>query len=798
MSAGAIKGGQVYVEIGADPKKFFAALNGLQKRIGQMGSSMTSLGTKMAGLGAATLAPFALAVRQGSAFQSTLLNIKASTGATATELDSLKAAALQMSAAMGVGPTQITQSFLELLKAGMSVEQVLGGAGKAAVEFAGVGQMDVAAAGVVMADAMKVFGVTADVAANALSSAADASSTSIEGISQAFSQVSSVAALANQSLGDTSAALAILANAGIKGSDAGTSLKTMLLRLMAPADEAVGALDAIGLSVSSFRNADGSMKPLIDIIGTLNGALGGMDQAAKDDIFRQIFGSDAIRAAAVLTSTGVEGFNAMTGAMGGAMSVGDKFKTMMSGLAGAAGTVYAALERLSIAATDALGPALMDLTAPITGLVDGIANFIRENEALVISFTKGVAIFTAAGLAIAGIGAALTLVAGAFAVVLSPVGALFAAIVAIGGAFVYFAGGLSGLAGLASTTFGAIYDAIVAGDLSGAMDALWAGLYAGWLRGVEGFQNALDPWATALQNTFTNLGTGIQNIWDGLWTGVGNAFRTFGAYLQGAFDNVINTALASWDSLEAGILKSWNYIQSFFKKGFDLKKENDKVDSKMSARARKRELERPGMAGRVADADSKNKMDTLTSGARVVRRNADARNTIAERERGNELLRDKRRQAVVDAEGKVTALGRGSREKRAMNQQAEDLGSLVAKAGTLDSLRELSDEFHTLTAAGRLTSEQQDKLSTAFDDATERIMGDGATIAAGKKQVDPKALADAAAAARESQAQVAGTFSSAGLGGMGFGSSLAQQQLDTLKAIKTNTDGISDDGAVAA
>jgi TP901 family phage tail tape measure protein len=178
---------------------------------------------------------------RGQRISQTLLNIQASTGATAQELDRLKAASMQMSQAMGVGPTQIANSFVELLKAGMSVEQVLGGAGKAAIEFATVGQMDVAEAGVVMADAMKVFGVTADVAANAISSAADASSTSIEGLSQAFAQVSAVAALANQSIGSTSAALAILANAGVKGSDAGTSLKTMLLRLMAPADEAVGA-----------------------------------------------------------------------------------------------------------------------------------------------------------------------------------------------------------------------------------------------------------------------------------------------------------------------------------------------------------------------------------------------------------------------------------------------------------------------------------------------------------------------------------------------------------------------------
>jgi len=334
-SAGAIKGGGVFVEIGADPRKFFATLNKVNKAMGDMGRSLAGAGAKLGGIGVATLAPFAAAVRQGTAYQSTLLNIQASTGATAQELDRLKAASMQMSEAMGVGPTQITNSFLELLKAGMSVEQVLGGAGQAAIEFATVGQMDVAAAGVVMADAMNVFGVSANTAANAISSAADASSTSIEGMSQAFSQVSAVAALANQSIGDTSAALAILANAGVKGSDAGTSLKTMLLRLMAPADEAVGALASIGLSVSSFRNADGSMKPLVEIIRTLNGAMGDLGREAQDDIFKNIFGQDAIRAAAILTSTGVDGFNDMTAAMGGAMSVGDKFKTMMSGLAGA-------------------------------------------------------------------------------------------------------------------------------------------------------------------------------------------------------------------------------------------------------------------------------------------------------------------------------------------------------------------------------------------------------------------------------------------------------------------------------
>lgn len=410
MSASKVKAGQVFVEIGADPRQFFSALNKINRQIGNLGRSMSGAGTKIAGMGAAALLPFGAAIRQGTAYQSTLLNIQASTGATASELDRIRAAGMQVSQALGVGPTEATQGFLELLKAGMSLEQVLGGAGQTALEFAKVGNMDVAAASVVMADAMNVFGVTADVAANTMSSAADASSTSIEEMTMAFSQSAAVAALANQSMGDLSAALAVLANNGVKGSDAGTSVKTMLMRLMAPADDAVGALEQVGLSVMSFRNADGSVKPLVDIIGTLSGALAGMDQAARDDIFRRIFGQDAIRAAAILTATGVDGFNAMTDAMGNALPVSEKYRTLNDGLAGSMASVDAAMRRAAIAISEAVGPALVQMSTSLVGALNAVALFVRDNPALVMSIAKTAAAAVAAGGALIGLGTALRIV----------------------------------------------------------------------------------------------------------------------------------------------------------------------------------------------------------------------------------------------------------------------------------------------------------------------------------------------------------------------------------------------------
>jgi TP901 family phage tail tape measure protein len=837
MSASKVKAGQVFVEIGADPRAFFSALNKINRQIGNLGRSMSGAGTKIAGMGAAALLPFGAAIRQGSAYQSTLLNIQASTGATAAELDKIRAAGMQVSQALGVGPTEATQGFLELLKAGMSLEQVLGGAGQTALEFAKVGNMDVAAASVVMADAMKVFGVSADVAANTMSSAADASSTSIEEMTMAFSQSAAVAALANQSMGDLSAALAVLANNGVKGSDAGTSVKTMLMRLMAPADDAAVALKEVGLSVQSFRNADGTMKPLVDIIGTLTGALGGMDQAAKDDIFRRIFGQDAIRAAAILTATGVDGFNAMTDAMGQALPVGEKYKTLASGLAGAMGNVLSAMQRASVAISDAVGPALTAMAGPITEVINGFTKFVSANQELVVGFAKASVVVTGVGVGLIALGGALTFISasvggvlasiGAIAtvvgVVLSPIGLLVAGLAAlvaygpkiaasmqgmfggvggmvesvsssIGGAFQGAVAEattvLGDLANTASVTFNGIYAAIAEGDLSGAMDVLWAGLYAGWLRGVESLMNAVDPWVSMFQNAFTILGAEIYKIWDSLWTNVGATVNTAGAYLLGAFDNIINPILAAWDTLEAGIRKSWNRIQSFLKKGFDLKKENDKVDSEMSARRRQREIDRPGIEGRTDRAAQENARAEKERADRERAIDKSTQATVDGREAENQRRRDERRAATQAAEGAVSGASRGKREAQARNQQFTDLLKQIESASSLSALRDLYDEFDTLSSNGRLSSAQSATLEAALEDAQMRLNKEGMGGASAGTSPSQQAAAGAGAAgldAATSKAEVAGTFSSTNLGGMGFGSSLGERQLKALETIASNT-----------
>jgi TP901 family phage tail tape measure protein len=724
----------------------------------------------------------------------------------------------------------------------MSLDAVLGGAGQTALEFAKVGEMDVAQAAVVMSDAMNVFKVSSDVAANALSSAADASSTSIAQMSEAFSMSSAVAGLAGQSIEDLSATLAILANNGVKGSDAGTSVKTMLMRLMAPADDAVGALNQLGLSVASFRGADGQMKPMVEIIGTLNQAMGGLDQTAKDDIFRRIFGADAIRAASILASEGVDGFTKMREAMASALPVGEKYKLVMSGLAGSFGSVLAAMQRMAIAITDAVAPALAGALPFITGFIDGLTKLATDNKEAVVLFAQVAAAAIGIGAAMVTVGYSLQALSGSIGLVLKGFG-LFSALaspvllVAAGiGAAVFAlykfkdqigaalgpvaslvqqAAGAIGegfgaavadgivvlgdLAATATTTFNGVYEAVAAGDLSGAMDVLWAGLVAGWLRGTEALMSYVDPWVAAFQDVFTDIGSGIYIAWDKIYTDSAALLNTMGAFIMGFFDNIANGVMATFDNLVAGIQIAWTRVQGFITGAKDTKERIQKIKDKNAARAEQRRQERPGIEGRTAKADEQNRQAEKDRKDREKGIREDAQATKDERQAENARRSDRRRSDTQAAEENVGATSRRGKERRVMGEQFADLLKEVENATSLDQLADLYGQFDALNSSGRLTSNQAGILENAIDDAQERISKATSSMGASPSEKAATAGADAAGAqSAQSMGQVAGTFSSLNLGSVFGGSSLAERTAKAAEETAKNTRKIDDGGKVAA
>jgi hypothetical protein len=358
---------------------------------------------------------------------------------------------------------------------------------------------------------------------------------------------------------------------------------------------------------------------------------------------------------------------------------------------------------------------------------------------------------------------------------------------------------LNDLAATATTTFNGVYEAVAAGDLSGAMDVLWAGLIAGWLRGTEALMSYVDPWMAAFQDVFTDIGSGIYIAWDKIYTDSSAILNTMGAFIMGFFDNIANGVMATFDNLVAGIQIAWTRVQGFITGAKDTKERVQKIKDENAARAEQRAQERPGIESRTDKAAAENAQAEQERKDREQAVRDDAQATKDGRQAENARRADKRRKETQAAEDNVGATARKGKASRIMGEQFADLLKEVEGATSIDQLRDLYGQFDALNSNGRLTSSQADTLDNALTDAQERISK--ATGSMGASPSEKAATAGAGAAGADSamsKSEVAGTFSSTNLGQIFGGSSLAERTAKAAEETAKNTRKIDDGGKVAA
>jgi TP901 family phage tail tape measure protein len=227
------------------------------------------------------------------------------------------------------------------------------------VEFSHVSGVDAQAAAVFMKNSMDVFGVSAREAADTLSAAADSSATSIAEMVQAFGLIGSAGAAFNQSLFGISQSMGFLSNFFIKGEEAGTGLKTFLVKLISPSTEADKALKKYGLTVKSFRNDAQQLLSIGQIADILREKMAKFGDGILDDqLLVDVFGDRGVRVMAAFAKGGKEGFDEVGRAMERSRSVSEKFAIAMSGLTGFFEKMLTAVKLLSISFSESLSPAL--------------------------------------------------------------------------------------------------------------------------------------------------------------------------------------------------------------------------------------------------------------------------------------------------------------------------------------------------------------------------------------------------------------------------------------------------------
>ncbi|MDF5758622.1 phage tail tape measure protein [Spongiactinospora sp. TRM90649] len=350
------------------------AFKGLAKEVkdasGEQRAAFDALGSGAAVAGGAMVAGFGLAVKAAMDFDKEMSKVQAVSGATGKELAALRQNAIEAGQATAFSATEAAKAQSELAKAGISTADILGGALKGSLDLAAAGGLDLAEAATVSAQAMNIFSLQGkDVGriADTLAAGANKSAADVADLAWAMRMGGQVAAQTGLTLEDTVGVLSAFADNALIGSDAGTSLKTMLQRLANPTNDMSDLMRDLGIQT---YDANGTFVGMASFAGQLQKALGGLTQEQRDHAMAVIFGADAVRGANVLYKIGKTGVEEYTRAVTDQGAAGRMAGTMMDNLAGDLEKLKGSLETALIQGGSGATGALRTLVQVATGAVD--------------------------------------------------------------------------------------------------------------------------------------------------------------------------------------------------------------------------------------------------------------------------------------------------------------------------------------------------------------------------------------------------------------------------------------------
>ncbi|MCU1640917.1 MAG: putative phage tail [Nocardia sp.] len=409
-------GGRIDILLHPDTRDFANRMrSGLSPALGMAAGIGASLGLAIGG-GAA--AAFGKVISIGNDFTTSLNTLKAVAGATADQMAAVSAKSKELGNDItlpGTSANDAAAAMTELAKGGFTVQQSMDAA-KGSLQLAAAAQIDAAQAATIQSAALQAFGLSAGDAtrvADVLANTANASSAEITDVAQGLQAAGAVAHQFGLSVEDTATALGMFANSGIKGSDAGTLLKSALLALTDQGKPAQEAIKELGLTV---YDGQGKFAGLRNMFVQLQTASQHMTPEMYQAATATLFGSDAMRLAGIAAEKGVSGYDSMYAAMSRQGSAADVAAAKMQGLPGAMEMAQNAAEGLALEIYDLV-------KGPLEQFTKNVAGFITDETPRLVS-----GLHEGAG-AIIGIGQAAAPVAKAFLGLPTPILAAVGALV---------------------------------------------------------------------------------------------------------------------------------------------------------------------------------------------------------------------------------------------------------------------------------------------------------------------------------------------------------------------------------
>lgn len=553
------------------------------KKMETVGNSIAGAGKKMMGVTTVIGGVGVAAVKTAADFDSAMSQVAAVSGATGKDFDALRNKAREMGAKTKFSATEAAEAMNYMAMAGWKTEDMLDGI-EGVMNLAAASGEDLATTSDIVTDVLTAFGLSAKDSghfADILAAASSNANTNVSMMGEIFKYCAPIAGALGFSAEDTAEAIGLMANAGIKSSQAGTALRTIMNNL---AGDVKISGKAIGDVTIATTNADGSMRDLSDILADCRSAFGNLTESEKAQAAESLVGKNAMSGFLALMNAGQGDIDKLSSAIDNCDGSAEKMAmTMQDNLAGQLTILKSQLQELAISFGDILMPAIRSIVSKLQGFVDKLNGMDEGTKRTIVTIA----------LLVASIGPLLVIIGTA----ISKIG------VAMQG-FVKLANGISklkiaiqggtGVLGKLGTALGGISAPVLAvvaviAVLVAAFVHLWKtnegfrdAIIGTWNRikdTISGFCQGIVDRLNALGFQFTDIVDVLKTVWngfcqvlapifEGVFNNIANILSTVTGVITGILDVFIGIFTGNWSQAWTGVKEIfssiWNGISSFF------------------------------------------------------------------------------------------------------------------------------------------------------------------------------------------------------------------------------------------
>ena len=353
-------------------------LKGLQSSFSKTGSLLSrSVTLPIAGVGAAAL-------KTSMDFESGMSSVQAISGATGSELEALRKTAIDLGASTTFSATEVAGAMTEMAKAGWDNQQIMDGMAGVLDAAAASGE-ELSTVSTIVADAITSFGLAASDSthvADLLTQSANAGTISISDLGESFKYIAPVAKTMGFSIEDTTTAITALSTAGIKGSQAGTALRTMFARLAKPTDQVAEAMDVLGIKLT---DNEGNFKSMDTILREMRRTFQTLTPEQQAYYSTLLAGQEGMSALNALLGMSQEEYDKIAESMKNADGIAkETAETMTDNLKGAVEQLGGSLESAAIIIGDKLTPYIRSLAEWIDRLIGRFNNLDPETQDFIV------------------------------------------------------------------------------------------------------------------------------------------------------------------------------------------------------------------------------------------------------------------------------------------------------------------------------------------------------------------------------------------------------------------------------